>query len=307
MKLQTVTGLVPVAEVGLADGHGHVWITPPRGVAPEARMELNDAALIRGELEDFRAAGGSLIVDCQPGGCGRDGRALARLSEATGVRIAAVTGFHRRIYYPARSWLWSASVEEASACFIGELTAGMHETGGTLPATAIKVAFEGTVEGHTRVLMEAAAAAAQHTGAALLVHTERGENAEALLAFFGDRGVPPSRLYLCHMDKRPDLGLHRELAQAGALLGYDTFVRPQYHPERGVWSLLSQMVAAGLADSVALGLDLALQSMWRRAGGQPGLLALPEQIVPRLRAEGVGEASIAGLAGLNIARRLARQ
>ena len=311
MKLQTVSGPVAVDDLGFADAHGHVWIKPPDGVAADARIDLDDEAVIRAELADFRAAGGGLIVDCQPGGCGRDGRMLARLSEATGVAITATTGFHRQRYYPPESWLWSASVEAAAASFVAELTVGLQPaavcggaTAGTVRATTVKVGYEGMIDGQSRALMEAAAEAARHTGAAVLFHTERGKGVEALLPFFADRGVPASQLYLCHMDKRPDLGLHRELAQAGALLGYDTFVRPQYEPEAGVWPLLRAMVAAGWGGQVAIGLDLAFLSMWRRAGGEPGLLALAEYIVPRLRAEGVDEATLAGLAGGNVARYL---
>ncbi|MFN8453401.1 MAG: hypothetical protein U0401_01820 [Anaerolineae bacterium] len=44
MKLQTVTGPVPVEEIKIADGHGHVWINPPEGVHPDARLILNDLA-----------------------------------------------------------------------------------------------------------------------------------------------------------------------------------------------------------------------------------------------------------------------
>ena len=92
----------------------------------------------------------------------------------------------------------------------------MRETGNTIRATTIKVGYEGTIAGQTRVLMEAAAEASRQTGALILFHTERGQNVEALIPFFGDRGVPASRLYICHVDKRPDAGLHRALAQAGA-------------------------------------------------------------------------------------------
>jgi phosphotriesterase-related protein len=305
VKLQTVTGPIDVAEVTLADGHGHVWIDPPAGVVPGARLELRDEAAIRAELSDFRAASGSMIVDCQPGGCGRDGGMLARLAAATGVHIAAVTGFHRRVYYSPDSWLWSASETEAADYFVEELAVGMRETGGRLPATAVKVGYEGVIDGQSRVLMETAADAARRTGAAVLFHTERGKNVEALPAFFGDRGVSTGRLYFCHLDKRPDLNLHLDLARAGALLGYDTFVRPQYNPNTGAWPLVRAMVANGLTEHVAVGLDMAFKSMWRRYGGEPGLLALPAQILPRLRAEGIGAPAITQLVGGNVARFLA--
>lgn len=306
MKLQTVTGLIPVEDVKLADGHAHIWINPPPDVAYDAPI-LDDSDAILTELTSIYEAGVTTVIDCQPGGCGRDARMLARLSQATGLQVAAVTGFHRQKYYPPKSWLWTAPPEQASDYFIGELEDGMNETGGTIPATAVKVGYEGVIDGQTKALMEAAAEAARQTGAAVLFHTEAGVNVEALLPFFSDYRIPPRRLYLCHMDKRPDFGLHRELAQAGVLLGYDTFLRPQYDPEQNVWPLLKQMVAAGLGRHIALGLDAAMPNMWAQMGAEFGLLALPLLIVPRLRDEGLDEAVIADLTGQNVARFLVWQ
>jgi len=305
MRFRTVSGSAAVEDAHLADAHGHVWIEPPQGAPSDA--QLCDYEAIRAELGDFRQAGGTTIVDCQPGGCGRDARMLVRLAKATGLYITATTGFHRQRYYLATDWLWSASEEQARDYFVRELTSGMRETESSVPATTIKVGYEGLLEGQTLVLMAAAAEAARQTGALILCHTERGQNVEALPSFFGHRGVAANRLYLCHLDKRPDFGLHRELAQAGALLGYDTFVRPKYEPDQAAWPLLKKMVAEELAERIAIGLDLADASMWRHYDGQPGMLALPEQIVPRLRAEGIGEPIIAQLCGQNIARYLVRK
>ncbi|MBE7472891.1 MAG: hypothetical protein DPW09_22290 [Anaerolineae bacterium] len=306
MQIQTVTGLIPVENIKVADGHGHVWISPPEGVKPDARLVLDNARLIEAELKDFRSAGGDTIIDCQPGGCGRDARMLVKLAEAAQLYITAVTGYHLQRYYPSGYWLWSASEEEAAAYFMEEIVGGMRETDGAVPATAIKVGYDGTFKEQNRVLLEAAAEAARQTGAPLLFHTEEGQNVEALPLFFEDRGVSSRRLYFCHMDKRPDLGLHRELAQAGVLLGYDTFIRPAYKPEKGVWPLLTEMVRQGWGRSIAIGLDMAASARWRHYQGQPGLAALLDQIIPRLRAENIEDAMIDRLIGPNVAERLAK-
>jgi phosphotriesterase-related protein len=181
----------------------------------------------------------------------------------------------------------------------------MQEKEGAL-AAVIKVGFDGKIEGQTRVLMEAAAEAARQTGAGLLFHTEAGLNAETLPRFFEDRGLAAERLFLCHLDQRPDFGLHRELAQAGALLGYEAFNRPLAKPEQNVWPLLLQMVRAGYANHIAVGLDMARSTRWRHYGGNPGLVALPDVILPRLHHEGLTETEAAALTGQNVARFLAR-
>ncbi len=312
--VQTVTGKVPVESIQIADGHEHVWINPADGISDDARIELNDFQRIRQELRSFKQAGGTLLVDCQPGGAGRDTRQLRRLSQETGVLITATTGTHQRKYYPADSWQWRADTDEAARYFVRELTEGTQESMGEqgenaasepVRAAVIKIGYEGTIEGQTQVLMEAAAIASRQTGASILFHTEMGSNIEALLPFFEMHGVPPTRLYMCHVDKRPDVGLHRELAQAGVLLGYDTFGRPKYDPDHNVWQLIPTLIADGLAHAIAICLDFAFPSQWRSFGGEPGLTFLQSHILPRLTEMGLDMATIKRLTAQNVAERLA--
>ncbi len=312
-QLQTVIGNIPIEAVQLADSHAHVWINPPAGIAEDARIELNDSVHIQEELTQFKSAGGTLLVDCQPGGAGRDTRKLRQLSEDSGVLITATTGVHQRKYYAADSWQWRASADEAAQYFIDELTYGTRESldghGNIDPirAAVIKIGYEGVIEGQTRIFMEAAAVASRQTGAAILFHTEQGRNAEALIPFFERHNIPMSRLYVCHIDKRPDIGLHRALAQAGVLLGYDTFGRPKYDPEHGVWQLIPAMAEAGLTHAIAVGQDFAFPWMWRSFGGAPGLTFLQTSIIPRLQAIGLDADAIKRMTAQNIAERLAWQ
>jgi len=305
----TVTGPVAPELLGVTDAHNHVWIRPT--VSLPGLPVLADAESITQELIAYRKAGGGAIVDCQPGRAGRDARMLRRLSQASGVAIVACTGFHRRKYYPADEPLWSLPAGQAAEIMIRELTAGVEETpedaGEPIRAGFIKIACEMTLAATPRPLLEAAAHAAQETGAALEVHTEKGASAESIVRFFEDAGVSSRRLVICHIDKRPDFGLHRELASAGVLLEYDTFYRPKYDPERGVWPLLAQMVAADLDRSVALATDIAERELWSSMGRGPGLPGLLTVIRPRLLKMGISAEKVVGLLGGNIAMRLARR
>jgi phosphotriesterase-related protein len=241
---------------------------------------------------------------------------LRRLSQETGVHVIAATGFHRRVYYPTDAPLFGMSAERAAEYFLGEIRDGLTEArpqrssetsevlGACYPGV-IKIAAEATLDASPLALFEAAAEVCKATGYAIEMHTERGASVEAFLAFFGGRGVSPRRLVFCHVDKRPDFGLHRELAQAGVLLEYDTFFRPKYEPERGVWPLLGRMAAAGLAGQVALATDMADPALWTELGGGPGLDGIFTIIRPRLQQMALPDETIAGLLGGNIAARLA--
>jgi len=59
------------------------------------------------------------------------------------------------------------------------------------------------------------------------------------------------------MDKRPDIGLHQELAHLGVLLEYDTFYRPKYNPSENLWPLIEKNGNTGHADRIALATDMA--------------------------------------------------
>jgi phosphotriesterase-related protein len=301
----SVLGPVPADAVGITDAHNHVWIEPPPGAAPDSPV-LTQSEGILAELVDYRQAGGSAIVDCQPGGCGRNANRLAELARASGVVILCATGFHRRRYYPAGYWLWSASPEASAASFTAELRDHVQEAA-ALPVRAglIKAACEATLVDTPLNALEGAAQAAAATGAAVEIHTEKGASAEAIFAFMVRSGAAPHQVVLCHMDKRPDFGLHRELVQAGALLEYDTFYRPKYDPEHTVWPLIEQMVNAGLGRGLALATDIAEAALWARLGGGPGLVGLLRAIRPRLEAMRIPADGIAGLLGGNIIDRLA--
>lgn len=296
--LTTVAGSLPVGVVGVADAHGHLWIDAPVAGAPT----LTDGQAAATELALFGAAGGTLVVDCQPGGCGRDGRVLARLSAQSGVAVVAATGFHLRRYYTMAPGPWTLGGEDAARAFARELTEGLAEAPG-IRAGVVKAAWTGE-GGRGEDLMRAALTAARVTDRGLIVHTEAGARVEALPRLVEEVGVSPGRVQLSHVDKRPDAGLHRELARAGYMLGYDTFLRPTYEPERGVWPLLRAMIDDGLWRQITLGLDIVDANLWAARGG-PGLRAIPLAIMARLRRDGVGEEAVRALGGGNVARLLA--
>ncbi len=142
--VQTVRGPVAPEQLGITDAHNHLWIDPVPGAAPDSPV-LNNREPILAELEDYRQAGGGAILDCQPGGCGRNGQKLLELSLASRVNVVACTGFHRQRYYPAGFWLWQASVEKAAGYFTQELTHGLQESmaaGRPVRAGFIKIACE---------------------------------------------------------------------------------------------------------------------------------------------------------------------
>jgi len=307
MPVMTVCGARESASFTRLDAHNHVWIAPVPGGAADAPV-LDRVNEIRLELFDFRTAGGQGLVDCQPGGCGRDANLLQRLSSQSGVAIIACTGFHLSRYYPPERDPRLLSANAAAAQWSAEITQGMRESlqsSAPVRAGYVKAALEADLKDSALTALEGAAQAALQSGAALAIHTQKGAAVEEALAFLASLGLPPSRIILFHMDKRPDRSLLRELAQRGALLEIDTFYREPYQPELHLWPLIAWLAAEDLTGSFAIGTDMAQPTFWQRMGGSPGLTGLLTQIHPRLVEIGLTPEQINAMLGGNIARRLA--
>lgn len=305
--VQSVLGTISYDTLGITDAHNHIWIEKVAGTDSTAPV-LDQFDSIQSELLDYKSAGGASLLDCQPGGCGRNGTRLVELSQKTGVNVIACTGFHRKKYYTPGFWLFSAAEELVSEYLISEYSVGLEETRdhpNPPRAGFFKIALEADWKDVSLAALEATAAAARSTGALVEIHTERGSLAEKVVIFFDDRGVKPMQLVLCHMDKRPDLVLHSELGKYGVLVEYDTFYRSKYMPEDNLWPLISGMCKLGLSNRVALATDMAESLMYKSIGNGPGLASLPTEIKARLVDLEIPIASIQQMLGGNIARRLA--
>lgn len=305
----TVRGVPSSLKSGIVDAHNHLWIAPRDGAAGPV-PQVDDHDLLVSNLVSFKEIGGSAILDAQPGaGCGRDGRRLESLSAATGVAVFACTGFHRKQYYPGNEPLFTKAADEVFDHFMLELNSGLEECRNApspVRAGYIKIAAADSLDKTPTHLFEAAATAAAHTGALLAVHTERGAAAEEILAALLKLKVHPEKLMLCHMDKRPDAGLHLELASSGVLLEYDTFHTPKYTPDENVWPLLHRMLAENYAGSLAIGTDMAYTSAWMSSGGN-SLAERHTAIRARLQQVGCNPETIGRLQGSNILARLPRK
>lgn len=308
-SITTVLGEVPWNSIGITDSHNHLWIEPITGSTPHAPV-LDQRDKILDELQEYRQAGGDAILDCQPGGCGRNGAVLADLAKDSGVIIIACTGFHRPIYYGSNYWIWSSSADQITDHLIKEIKTGLEETRGCetpIKAGFIKIACEDSLEGTYPPALLGAALAAKQTGKMIEVHTEKGQSASEIFNFLLKVGVDPGNIVLCHMDKAPDIGIHRELAQSGAALEYDTFYRAKYQPEQNLWPLILQMVEAGYEDHLCLATDIAEAIYWKYLGGGPGLANFPVNIQKRLLDLGIKEQVVKKLIGKNICRILANE
>ena len=208
----------------------------------------------------------------------------------------------------SRSLALEGEAEKICDFFCSELNQGLLKLWKRLsPVRAgfIKIALESAWADCPLAALEGAASAALKSKALMEIHTEKGALAEKACVYFTNIGLSPSQLVLCHMDKRPDVSLHKELARLGVLLEYDTFYRPKYDPSTNLWPLIEQMADAGFSDRVALATDMAEAELYHYLGGGAGLASLPGEIQKQLIEKGFPETARKQMLGGNIARRLA--
>lgn len=306
--VRTVAGDVAPPLLGRVDYHEHLFQVSP--LLPGD--ELDDEGASRGEAGLLRGSGFESMVDATPIGLGRNPLALARIAAAAGLTVVATTGAHREAHYGPASPLHHLPAEQRAELFLRDLTRGLPATdaGGAAAPTGVRagVVKAGigywSISAFERATLDAVASASAVTGAPVMVHLEFCTAAHQVLDRLAAGGVPPSRVALAHADRDPDPVLHLELAARGAFLGYDGMARPRTRSDAELIALTAAVVAAGGADAILLGGDVARRTRYAAYGGLPGLAYLGERYLPRLR-RAVGDDAVARMTTANPQRWLA--
>jgi phosphotriesterase-related protein len=293
-------------------------------------LRLDDEEAAAGEVEDFKAAGGSAIVETGAPGIRtwEDVAAFGRISERTGVHIVACTGLYAEDSWPER---FRAMTEEQFADFLrGEIANGIGESG-ILPGQ-IKVAYEGPSPAADAYL-RAAARVSRESGLSLQVHVGLTLSNDLMRASFLPllyaSDCVPERTVICHVEnwlgplqiaelvKDPqsvprDLSLHTEVLDRGFNLCFTLFGAEWDTEALGVahrpdWFYMAGMlplIEAGHAGQLFVGHDVFTKSATRRGGGE-GFTRIPRFVVPTLFRCGVSEDDVLRITVGNPARLLA--
>ncbi|MFB6935470.1 phosphotriesterase family protein [Streptomyces chartreusis] len=279
--VRTVLGDLRPEELGVCDAHDHLFLSSPQLPG----QELNDASAARAELDAFRAAGGSAVVQWTPYGMGRRAADLPPLSRAAGVHLVCATGLHQAAHYAPE--LLDEVRGKLADVFVSELTVGIGTSG--VRAGLVKVAggFH-ALDTHARWTMTAAAEAHHATDAPIAVHLEAGTGAlDVLDLLCGELGVPPQRVILGHLNRSPDLVVHREAAASGCWLAFDGPSRAHHATDWRMPDAVLALAEAGFGHRLLLGGDTVVAGA-RSVDGGPGMPYLLRRLRPRL-APALGE------------------
>ncbi|MFD5128592.1 phosphotriesterase family protein [Streptomyces olindensis] len=279
--VRTVLGDVPPGDLGVCDAHDHVFFGSPRLPG----QELRSVAAARAELAAFREQGGGAVVQWTPYGLGRRAADLPPLSRESGVHVVAATGLHQAVHYDEDTLAGLRG--RLADVFVSELTDGIGTSG--VRAGLVKVAggFH-ALDAHARWTMRAAAEAHRATGAPIAVHLELGTGAlDVLDLLCGEGEVPPHRVVLGHLNRSPDLVVHRQAAESGCYLAFDGPSRAHHATDWRMPDAVRALADAGFGDRLLLGADTTTAAA-RSVDGGPGMPYLLRRVRPRL-AHAVGE------------------
>jgi predicted metal-dependent phosphotriesterase family hydrolase len=303
-QIQTVAGPIEPEALGITYMHEHILCDQRRcrqeglqrpGTA-EGLMVLDDVAVAIKELADIRHLGADAVVEVTMQAWGRDLPGLRRISEATGLKIIATSGFYVELCHP--SFVAEQSIDDLADGLVAELTQGVDGAGirtGLLKAAVSRPVVEGPEEKCAR----AVARAARRTGAAITTHTSGAIRFEVpggnigwqLLDLFEAEGVNPRRVIVGHVDENADLRHLQALCRRGAFIQFDVIGKHHWMLDETRAELIAALVAAGFVDYLLLSTDRARRSELRHYGGL-GYACLLSRFVPMLREAGVGEEAI---------------
>ncbi|WP_406358390.1 phosphotriesterase [Streptomyces sp. NBC_00658] len=314
MPVHTVLGPVDASTLGPTSMHEHLlsdlslWARPaPPGEPPlddpirphdMARLRwnalsvphnliLHDPDVAVAEMTALRQAGGAAVVELTLRGMGRRLQELPDISRRSGVTICVGTGWYVDATHPAD--VRTADVDTLAAKLVSDLRDGIDGTG-------IRPALIGELgtnhpptEGELRVVAAAGRAAAE-TGCTVNVHLSfRGQDALSLVELLLSEGMSADRIVLSHMDEVLDRVYHKDAAQTGAVLEYDTFgtdfsygsphLRSPADHER--LDMAAWLFSEGHQDQLVIGCDVWTQSNLLHNGGY-GYEHLFRRIAPAL-------------------------
>ena len=273
-------------------------------------LRLLDEQTAQDEIMLFRRAGGQTVVDPTNASLSRDPWALARIARATGLHIVMGAGYYVAAAHPPdmdRRSEAAIADEIVRDIEVGVGDSGVRagligEIGNTWPWTE-----------NERKVVRAAVEAQRRTGAPLMIHPGRDQQAPMqLVELIAKQGGDLRRTIMCHVERTiADRHHLHDLADTGVWLEYDLFgLENSYYPynpdfdmpnDGGRMAQILALIERGHRDQILMSHDIAYKTSLTRYGGY-GYHHLLVNVVPRLRRKGVDDAGLRRLLVENPAR-----
>ena len=252
------------------------------------------------ELSHFKKHGGSVVVEVTSGGIGRDPRGLAEISRQAGVHVVMGASYYVEAAHPSE--VAELNEDQLADKITADVLVGAD-------GTNVKAGIIGEVgcswpltQAEIKVL-RASAQAQSRTGASLSIHPGRSEAAPfQIIEVLAAAGADLGRTVMCHTERTIfDRQKLSALALTGITIEYDMFGHEfsYYWPaphisapnDGGRMDAIGYLVEQGYENQIVLSHDNDVK-MWLSQFGGPGYGHVLRNIVPRLIARGIPEATV---------------
>ncbi len=253
-----------------------------------------DVEVAVAEARLFRYAGGGTICDVSSAGLGRDPKALYRIAVDTGLHIIMGSAL-----YVASSWTEEEkkrSPQDIKKVLLGEFLDGVGPMK-LKPGVLGEVGISDIRNPYEVKSLQGSAMAQKQIGCPILIHTPIWEKeGNAILDVLQEAGADPRRVALSHLDPTmADYDYADSLAKRGAYIVYDQFGMYLMSTE-GIMipsdneriATLREQIKRGNLKNILISQDVCFKILLTRWGGH-GYAHILENIVPRLRREGLSE------------------
>ncbi len=268
--------------------HEHLQIDLSHNKGEDNVLGAAEEAAIIDDLRYTVAQHGlRLVADLSVPGGGRNVEALARISQQTGLHVVCATGFY---WDPVPDTVLETSFDILRDIMIREVQTGIGESG--LRCGTIKIGTDHTEPGAVfEKIFRAAAAASRVTGASIITHTTKPEQAAWQLDVLEDAGADLSHVLISHLHKAKNVSEIIDVCKRGAFIGFDQLGFKKGPSIDQVADMVVQVVAGGFGGQLILSADIARKSRLRANGGV-GYATTFSEFLPLLRQKHVPEVQI---------------
>lgn len=283
--VQTVTGEVSPDDLGFVLPHEHVFHDMYE-ITMNSHLILNDKRIARDELQHYKNAGGTTLVDQTVYGLNPEPEDLAEVALEVGLHIIAGTGFYWGKFHP--EWLADMSEREIVALLVKDLTSGF----GT---TDIKAGILGEIASHHRAVspaeervFRAVAAAQREVPVPIATHALFTRIGMEQVRILETAGADLEKVVVGHVDTLPDVDYHEELLRTGVWIAYDCVGQLDKQSDEQRADAIMELVERGWTRRLLLSMDVAKRGALRSYGGG-GYDYLITSFLPLLRERGADD------------------
>jgi len=305
-KIQTVNGLISKDELGITLSHEHCVVdvscnfSEPENPAQKKtahekltsynvgyfryhaldnldNLILNDEDLAIKELRFFKRAGGQSFVDGTNKDIGRNAPALRRISDATKLHIIMGSGYYVKGTHDEDK-IKRLSVNDIADEFVRDIFEG--EDGSNIRAGIIgEIGCSWPLADTEKKILQASVKAQKITGAAIVIHPGRNENApKEIINLLKEWEANINHTVMLHIDRTVfDPENRYALAEEGCYLSYDLWGEEGYYPETlSITDLpndtqricqIRDLINKGYGSKILISHDICFKCRWMAYGG----------------------------------------